>query len=298
MALFIISSTVSLLTSADAGGGIRTTGAATIVNSTISGNTSAFNGDGILNNGGGILTLQNCTVTGNRGDSTGANPGLPEAGGISASASETLHDTLVAGNVRGLSPSTTPSDIDNGTIDSANNCLIGDAGTAGGVVNGANGNIVGNNGSGTIDITTVLNTTLANYGGPTQTHLLVFTSPAIDAGTDWTLSANITNTDTTVPVADATAIDWLIRIDTEQMVVTNKAANSLTVTRGVGATSHNSGAAVNAAFDQRGFSRRLDGPDDPDTTATVDIGAVEAAEVTATGGTPGAPQIAQPLPIL
>src|SRR6202035_140571 len=122
--LLIISSTVSRNTSANAGGGIRTTGAATIVNSTISGNSSAFNGGGILNNGGGNLTLQNCTITGNRGDSTGANSALPEAGGISASATETLHDTIVAGNVRGLSPSTTPSDIDNGTIDSANNCLI------------------------------------------------------------------------------------------------------------------------------------------------------------------------------
>src|SRR5947207_10598969 len=70
---------------------------------------------------------------------------------------------------------------------------------------------------------------------------------------------------------------------------TSNAANSHTVTRGANGTipgPHTSGAAVNTAFDQRGFSRIKDGPDG-DTTATVDIGAVEANYmIAATGGTP------------
>ena len=47
-------------------------------------------------------------------------------------------------------------------------------------VNGAIGNIVGNAGSGTIDITTVLNTTLADNGGFTLTHALAADSLAVN----------------------------------------------------------------------------------------------------------------------
>src|SRR6185369_10955089 len=81
-----------------------------------------------------------------------------------------------------------PSDIvgavDVGTAQSPSsfNNLIGDASTSGGLIDGVNGNQVGNGGSGTIDINAVLNTTLADNGGPTLTHALVLDSPAIDAG--------------------------------------------------------------------------------------------------------------------
>src|SRR5690606_15566249 len=47
-----------------------------------------------------------------------------------------------------------------------------------------NGNIVGDAGVETIDITTILDTTLADNGGPTLTHALVAGSLAIDAGDD------------------------------------------------------------------------------------------------------------------
>jgi hypothetical protein len=67
------------------------------------------------------------------------------------------------------------------------NNLIGDAATAGipglgGLVHGSAGNIVGNAGTGTLDITTVLDTKLADNGGPTLTHALLPGSIAIDAG--------------------------------------------------------------------------------------------------------------------
>ena len=60
--------------------------------------------------------------------------------------------------------------------------LIGDAATSGGLSDGDNGNIVGDGGSGTIDITTVLDPNLADNGGPTLTHALVAGSLAVNAG--------------------------------------------------------------------------------------------------------------------
>jgi hypothetical protein len=64
---------------------------------------------------------------------------------------------------------------------SANN-LIGTASWAGGLVDGTNENIVGNAGTGVRPIASILNTTLANNGGPTLTHALVRDSVAIDRG--------------------------------------------------------------------------------------------------------------------
>ena len=88
----------------------------------------------------------------------------------------------MAGNFVGSG--TTPSDISNTALaaGSSNNIIgsavIGD----GGLVDGADGNIVGVNGAGTRDINTILDTNLADNGGPTMTHALVAGSPAIDAG--------------------------------------------------------------------------------------------------------------------
>jgi hypothetical protein len=90
-----------------------------------------------------------------------------------------LQSTIVAGNV--IAESNMPSDID-GTVDLAENNLIGDANSSGGIIHGQNGNIVGNNGLGTIDINTVLDTTLRDNGGATLTHALVPGSPAINGG--------------------------------------------------------------------------------------------------------------------
>src|SRR6185295_9289735 len=66
----------------------------------------------------------------------------------------------------------------NGPISTATNNLIGDAASAGGITNGVNGNKVG------FAVSAVLNTTLANNGGPTLTHALVSGSPALNAGSN------------------------------------------------------------------------------------------------------------------
>src|SRR5205823_2852992 len=98
-------------------------------------------------------------------------------------------------------------------------------------------------------------------GGPTLTHALLPGSPAIDAGADvTTLSGAIDNSVTTINVANAGAfpagIRFVVQIDNEQMILTGKASNTLTVTRAANSTSaaaHANGAGVNPAFDQRGL---------------------------------------------
>jgi hypothetical protein len=164
------------------GGAIDNQGLLAVSNSTISNNSARVNGGGLINSSPDFnlrfVTLTNCTVTGNRAGVAG--------GGISGFSHETLKNTMVAGNFSGA----TPNDIQ-GTIESASHSLIGDAGSSGGISDGVNGNIVGVGGSGTRDITTILNTFLGDYGGQTKTHLLVCGSPAINAG-DNTLAAPLT----------------------------------------------------------------------------------------------------------
>jgi hypothetical protein len=157
--------------SGGSGGGGIYNGAGTLAidNTTISGNT-AGNGGGVYDQVG-RMTVTNCTITGNR---------APSGGGFRAHSGDHLINTIIAGN---LDSSGNPSDVANATI-SGTNSLIGDAGSSGGIVDGVNGNIVGVGGSGTRDITTILNPMLTSYGGPTQTHPLVCGSPALDAGSN------------------------------------------------------------------------------------------------------------------
>ncbi len=100
-------------------------------------------------------------------------------------------------------------------------------------------------------------------GGPTDTIALLCGSPAIDQGSSTltSLSGNIDATTTSITVADASmipsAVGFTIQIGTENMVVTSKSANTLTVTRGANGTtaaSHAFKVSVRSAFDQRGGS--------------------------------------------
>lgn len=148
-------------------------GTATIVNSTISNNVN-FDGGGIWNAGGSVKVV-NSTIVSNRGSNGPSRSG----GGIHiAAGTVTLLNAIVAGNTEDDGAA---SDIV-GVLSSGGNSLIGDAGSAGGLVHGVNNNIVGNNGVGTISLSTVLNPALANNGGPTLTHSLTPGSPAINAG--------------------------------------------------------------------------------------------------------------------
>jgi hypothetical protein len=93
-----------------------------------------------------------------------------------------LNNTLLGGNMRGAAGSDNPDEIYGAVNPDSSHNLIGDAATAGGLIDGVNGNIVGNAGSGTIDITTVLDPNLADNGGSTLTHALVAGSLALNAG--------------------------------------------------------------------------------------------------------------------
>lgn len=199
-------------------------------------------------------------------------------------------------------------------MSTASHNLIGDPGTAGGIANGVNGNIVGG-GSGTIDITTVLNPTLANNGGPTLTHALVPASPAIDAGgpvneiQELTVGGGGTftlsfNGQTTAALA-FNATDAQVQSGLNSLSTIGGLGGSVTVTANAGVYTITfggtladadqaqivgagaGGAAVNiatlqdglAATDQRGagFPRVFNG--------AVDIGAVERSpDLTPTGG--------------
>ncbi|MBI1761889.1 MAG: hypothetical protein HYR56_10680 [Acidobacteria bacterium] len=166
-ALAVIRSTISGNTVNFDGAGLYNVGSADVVNSTISGNTANNGTAGIINiNFGGptrTLVVVNCTVT--------ANKGVPE-GGIGTydqggTAQTILRNTIVANN-------------------SALNLIKG--GTNASVLSQGN-NLASDNGGGFLTQSSdKLNTDpqllpLGNYGGATQTHALLATSPAVDAGT-------------------------------------------------------------------------------------------------------------------
>lgn len=215
--LTVINSTVSTNISLGSdGGGITTDGIMNVTNTTITGNTHVtLEGGGgesrhvrtegplALGGGGisafGLEVLNNTIVAGNcqiafiieppkrtllkrirtEGSEPPAPPCLqtPEDGGPAF----TITPNDIEGDevfCEGCKRTEGSGEI----INSGNNNLIGDANTSGGLQDDVDGNIVGNNGAGTIDINRILDTKLYLYGGTTPTHHLVPRSPAIDAG--------------------------------------------------------------------------------------------------------------------
>ena len=179
--LIVNCSTLSGNTGFTSGGAIHNGGAAlaattTIGNSTISGNDTDGSGGGIFNNANGTVTITNATIVLNIADFD--DNAMGTGGGIftEATATTTLNNTIVAGNTIG---SGADDDLDGAVNAASANNLIGDAGTSG-ITNGNNNNIVGITGG----LATVLDTTLANNGGPTFTHALVMNSPAVNTGSN------------------------------------------------------------------------------------------------------------------
>ena len=159
----IVNSTISGNEATGNGGGIyNQIGTINIINSTISGNTATGNGGGIYSSNG---TITNSTIFGN----TAGNGVLGNGGGIYSAANVNVNNSIIAGNSDGMAPSN--PDV-SGTFTSNGANIIGDP-------NGSS-----NFGADTTNVmaSTVINTTLADNGGPTQTHALVPGSPAIDAG--------------------------------------------------------------------------------------------------------------------
>lgn len=151
------------------GGGILTNGSTTLTNVTVSGN-SCHSGFYTAGAGGGICgnaTLVNCTVSGNfaGGRHDPYYSGGGDGGGVCGTF--LITNTIVAGNTNDSGA----SDI-LGLVSGTHN-LIGTGGS-GGLINGANGNIVG--------VVSPSLAPLGDYGGPTKTMALLPGSPAINAG--------------------------------------------------------------------------------------------------------------------
>lgn len=166
--LQIESSTISNNTADDKGGGIYFESdydGLVIKNSTISGNTADDDGGGIyIEDQYDTSYLVNCTIA--------YNYSYEDGGGIGRdSGSIVLRGTIVSGN----SAYEDGNDLDGGSF-YAEDSLIEDP-------NGVNDN------GGNIFYVPAELDPLANNGGPTKTHALSISSPAIDAGINAALSA-------------------------------------------------------------------------------------------------------------
>jgi hypothetical protein len=191
--LTIINSTISGNTAFRTGGIEVGAGIADITNTTISGNLAIANGGGVQTLGG-AATLTNVTVTNNHSDQDNNADG--SGGGLrNGSGSITLRNTIIAGNFKGAGTSTA-NDIDQNIDPSSSFNLIGTGGSGG----------LGNSSGNQVGVASALVGALANNGGPTQTHLLLPGSPAINTGSNALLPADSfdldgdSNTVETLPV--------------------------------------------------------------------------------------------------
>ena len=169
-------STFSENTAAQGGAVFVSDGSYSLLNSTLSANTAA-DGGGILYENG-TARLANSTIVQNTATNTDAGGGI-EISAIASAPSFELDNTIVAGN---LSPGANGNDISGGPVLSGSlNNLIGNANSSGGLTDGDDGNIVGVNGTSTINFDLILGP-LADNGGETLTHFPVSDSLALDAG--------------------------------------------------------------------------------------------------------------------
>ncbi|MGD1699258.1 beta strand repeat-containing protein [Dapis sp. BLCC M229] len=232
-------STVSGNSATDDGGGIFGTGTLTLVDSTVSGNSATGNGGGI-GTLFGTTNLTNSTISGN--SSAGDGGGVYTFFGTTS-----LTNTIVAGNT-----ATAGNEIANfGTTNADANNLLGDSSqdndaafigftpdlTGSDLVATSDGNL----GDG-VALSDILDATLSDNGGPTETIALADGSPAIDAGDN--------SADLSLVEADL-GVDLNNDGDTDDTLTT----------------------VAELAFDQRG-----DGFDRIFNT-TIDIGAVESSSI-------------------
>ncbi len=256
------------------GGGVYNEGTLMSSNNTISGNTAGVDGGGLYN--AGTLMSSNNTIYGNRA-SDGGGGGVFNAGTM-FSTNDTIEGNSTGyngGGIVNIGPLTTTNDTISGN--SATTSGSGGVYDLSGAFNAANTIIAGNSG-GDLDgsVSTGQNNMvglpnsdtlsqvlgpLANNGGPTQTMALVAGSPAIGAGGALTtLSASLSNSATTATVASNTflAVGDYLSIDSEIVLITAISGDTLTLLRGqygTTAATHNSGANVDLATDQRGAAR-------------------------------------------
>ena len=158
-----------------AGGGIFSGGNLLVSNSTISGNVAHGHGGGLHSTGGTVLL--NATIVDNEADSSGLGPG--DGGGMfRIGGTIFVKNSIIAQNRDLLSDGATEYPDCAGTYTSSGYNLVGDDSGCGGFTNGVGGDKVGS-------YPTPLDPKigfLADNGGPTWTHALLYDSPAVDAG--------------------------------------------------------------------------------------------------------------------
>jgi hypothetical protein len=240
------------------GAGIASGGTLTVMRSTFSGNTADYQGGGITI-GPGTATVSNSTLYGNTASSI-----FGLGGGIGSTGTLTVSHSTISGNYAGQQGGGISSGDHGPATCTLRNTIVagntyGDISSPVGITPDSADNIIG--------VPDPLLGPLQDNGGPTQTMALLPGSPAHSAGgAVTTLAAAVTDTvSTTIAVANAATIastpgTYLIRIDGEQMLVTNVnlTNNTLTVARGYNGTTaatHGGGAGVYLATDQRGVPR-------------------------------------------
>ncbi|MGD1700197.1 Calx-beta domain-containing protein, partial [Dapis sp. BLCC M229] len=220
----IDSSTISNNSATEYGGGVFNTNNLVVNSSTISGNittgTSVGSGGGAIHgNFLATLTLNNSTIYGNTSNFWGG--GINQVGGITEINNSTISGNIASNNGGGINNANDPDSTNTLTINNST-IAFNTAGNSGGGVynqdvnvnvnnsiiagnqdnfnpdvfggfNSNNSNLIGEttgstgfNGSEvlSVSIDSVLDTTLQNNGGLTQTHALIptTTNPAIDSG--------------------------------------------------------------------------------------------------------------------
>lgn len=157
------------------GGAIINTSLMTITNSTLSGNVALMTAGGLSNGFSGQLMLRHTTIA----DNTCATAGGFMGGGCGVhhwGMAVLVQNSILAGN-RDLGSGRPLSPDAAGTFTSLGHNLVGDGSSAGGFVDGVNGDQVG---SSAVPLNARL-LPLGRYGGFTLTHLQVWGSPTIGA---------------------------------------------------------------------------------------------------------------------
>ncbi len=276
----VANSTFSENTAGNTGGGVKNENTMTVTGSTFTGNTAYSDANG--NGGGGIcnnftMSISNTTFTGNSAPESAGYGGAIASFGPSTIVSSTISENsagdqggggiggnvnllncIVAGNT--VAAGAEGPDIEGIVTSGSTYNLVGDGTSMTGISNGSNGNLVGTGANPLVPELLPLD----YNGGPTETMALMPNSPARHAGGRVTsLTAAVTATATNIPVGLPAAIastpgSYVIRVESEQMLVTDMSGNNLIVTRGYNGTTaaaHSIGAKVYLATDQTGAAR-------------------------------------------
>lgn len=214
--MVVLNSTLSGNAASRGNGGAisNVSGNLTISNSTISGNTtsrisgvssSAGFGSGIYT-AAGSLSLVQCTVTGNSVSSNSAGRGIFNASVNGTPSVFTLVNSIVAGNPFGISDT---RDIFGSFISQGVNFI----GTLEDSIPSGPGTNLTLGGLQTVN--DIIDTTLADNGGPTLTHLPVAGGPLINAGSNGDLPGSLTLDQRGFPriddgVVDIGAVEFLL----------------------------------------------------------------------------------------